>query len=42
VTGKERFFAILGYWADQICDPDATDLNAPVVQEGLQPVPQWL
>ena len=39
MAGEERVFAIEGYRADQVFDPVGVDLDAAVVQEGLQPVP---
>jgi hypothetical protein len=39
MAGEERVLAIEGDGPDQVFDPVAVDLDAAVVQEGLQPVP---
>ena len=39
VSGKEGVFAIEGDGADQVFDPVVIDFDAPIMQEGLQPVP---
>ena len=39
MTGEERIFPIEGNGADQVFDAVVVDLDTPIGQEGLQPVP---
>jgi hypothetical protein len=42
VSGEDGVLSIEGYGSYQVFDPVAVDLNAAVVQEGLQPVPAFV